>query len=87
MQLDNMTEIIIESIGWFGSILILGAYFLNMQHKILATSPFYIWANLVGGFCFVINTYYHHAFPSMTLNIIWVLIAVYSLIKAKKETE
>ena len=74
-----MTEIIIESIGWFGSILILGAYFLNMQHKILA--------NLVGGFCFVINTYYHRAFPSMTLNIIWVLIAVYSLVKANKEAK
>ena len=82
-----MTEIIIESIGWFGSILILGAYFLNMQHKILATSPFYIWANLVGGFCFVINTYYNSAFPSMTLNIIWVLIAVYSLVKANKEAK
>ncbi len=83
----NMTEIIIETIGWSGSVLILAAYFLNMQHRILATSPLYIWANLVGGFCFVINTYYHHAFPSMTLNIVWVLIAVYSLVKAKKSKQ
>jgi len=80
-----MTVIIIETIGWIGSLLILAAYYLNMQHKILATSAFYIWANLIGGFCFIVNTYYHHAFPSMTLNIIWVLIAVVSLINAKKK--
>ncbi|MDE3142931.1 MAG: hypothetical protein KGL19_02170 [Bacteroidota bacterium] len=79
-----MQYIIVETIGWIGSILILAAYFLNMQHKILATSPFYIWANLIGGACFVINTIYHHAFPSAALNIIWVLIAVFSLARAKK---
>jgi len=83
----NITELIIEIIGWTGSGLILAAYILNMQHKILASSPFYIWANLMGGLCFVINTYYHHAFPSMALNIVWVLIAVFSLLKAKKATK
>ena len=83
----TITEIIIETIGWAGSLLILTAYFLNMQLKVLATSPFYIWANLAGGFCFIINTYYHHAFPSMALNVVWVLIAVISLLKTKKESK
>lgn len=79
-----MQNIIIEAIGWIGSLLILTAYILNMRHKILATSLFYIWANLLGGACFVVNTIYHHAFPSAVLNIIWVLIAVFSLLRSKK---
>lgn len=82
-----MTEILIETVGWIGSLLILGAYYLNMRHKILATSPLYIWGNLIGGFCFIINTYYHHAFPSMALNVVWVLIAVISLSKGKQKAE
>ncbi len=80
----NITEIIIETIGYIGFGLILSAYLLNIRHKILVSSPFYIWANLLGGACFVVNTIYHHAFPSAVLNIIWVLIAVFSLIKSKK---
>jgi len=83
MQLDNMAEVLIETVGWMGSLLILGAYYLNMRHKILATSPLYIWGNLIGGMCFIVNTYYHHAFPSMALNIVWVLIAIISLFNSK----
>ncbi|MDE3236159.1 MAG: hypothetical protein KGO81_09415 [Bacteroidota bacterium] len=76
-------EIFVEIIGWIASVLIVGSYFLNMRGKILATSPLYIWSNLLGGLFFVVNTFYHHAFPSMAVNIIWVLIAIGSLLKKK----
>jgi hypothetical protein len=74
-----MKEIIIETIGWIGAVLVVGAYLLNMQGKLKAEEPSYIWANLVGGFFFVINTFYHHAYPSMIVNIVWVLIALMAI--------
>ena len=71
----------IELIGWVGSILIIGSYFLNMQGKLDAKDTRYIWANLIGGACFIINTYFHAAYPSMAVNIIWVLIAISALFR------
>ena len=81
----HLQFIIIEAIGYIAFVLILGTYYLNMTHKLSATSPLYIWGNTIGGFCFVINTFYHGAFPSMILNAIWMLIGIMSLLKAKKE--
>ncbi len=77
-------NIYVEIIGWIGSVLIVGAYFLNMRGIWKASSPFYIFCNLFGGFFFVINTYWHHAYPSMIVNIIWVIIAVAALLKKDK---
>lgn len=74
-------EIIIETLGWIASILIVGSYALNLWGKIEANSTLYVWANIIGGFFFVINTYYHEAYPSMMVNIVWVVIAIGLLLK------
>lgn len=76
-------QTLIEVIGWIGSILILTTYFLNINGKLTAGSSIYIWFNLIGGLFFVINTWYHNAYPSAILNIIWVLIALVALYKRK----
>ncbi len=78
-------DILIEVLGWMASVLIVGAYFLNMQGKLDASSPGYIWSNFAGGVFFVINTYYHHAYPSMAVNIVWVIIAIVALTKKKPD--
>jgi len=74
-------EIFIECIGWVASILIVGSYALNLWGKIETNSKTYMWANIFGGLFFVINTYFHHAYPSMVVNLIWVIIALVLLIK------
>jgi hypothetical protein len=74
-------EIFIETIGWIASVLIVGSYALNLWGKIEANSKLYVWANIVGGLFFVINTYYHHAYPSTVVNFIWVIIAIGLLLK------
>lgn len=74
-------EIIIESLGWIASVLIVGSYALNISGKLLTTSKLYVWANLFGGLFFVINTYFHQAYPSMVVNSIWVVIAIVMLVK------
>jgi uncharacterized membrane protein len=77
----SQQEIIIETIGWLASVLIVGSYALNLWGKIETNSKTYMWANIVVGLFFVINTYFHHAYPSMVVNIIWVIIALILLIK------
>jgi hypothetical protein len=73
----------IEILGWIASILIVGSYALNISGKLAATSKWYVWANIIGGLFFVVNTYYHQAFPSMVVNFIWVIIAIVMVFKNK----
>lgn len=74
---------IIEIIGWIGAILIVGSYFLNINGQLKSTSTAYIISNLIGGIFFTLNTFIHRAYPSMIVNIIWVLIAVAAILKKK----
>lgn len=77
----SQTELLIEIIGWIASFLIVGSYALNITGKLNAKSPFYVWANVIGGLFFVVNTYYHQAYPSMMVNIFWVIIAFIMIAK------
>ncbi|MFM2360830.1 MAG: hypothetical protein RLY16_2823 [Bacteroidota bacterium] len=72
---------IIDIMGWVGSVLIVGAYFYNINGKLKSTSPWYVISNLIGGIFFSINTYVHGAYPSMVVNIIWVIIAIAAIVK------
>lgn len=74
----------IEIIGWIASLLIVGSYALNITGKLPASSKTYVLANIIGGVFFVVNTYYHQAYPSMFVNVIWVIIAIYMISKKKK---
>jgi hypothetical protein len=44
------TDILVEALGWIGSVLIVGAYALNIQGKLRADQPLYIWSNMIGIF-------------------------------------
>lgn len=74
----------VEIIGWIGAVLIIGAYYLNINGKLKSSSALYILSNLLGGIFFTINTLVHQAYPSMIVNIIWVIIAVAALFKKDK---
>ena len=78
--------ILVEVLGWIASLLIVGSYALNITGRLSAKSKLYVTANIIGGIFFVVNTYYHQAYPSMLVNIVWVIIAVVMLTK-KKEGE
>ena len=77
-------NILIEMMGWIASVLIVGSYALNITGKLSASSKIYVLANIIGGIFFVVNTYYHKAYPSMFVNVIWVIIAIYMISKKKK---
>ena len=74
----------IEIIGWIGTVLIVGAYFLNINGKVKSTAVPYILANIVGGILFSIYTYSHKTWPNMVVNVVWVFIAIAALMKKDK---
>lgn len=78
-------EILVETMGWIASVLIVGAYALNIKGKLASNAPAYVWANLVGGLFFVVNTVFHQAYPSALVNVVWVIIAVDTLVRKKLE--
>lgn len=65
--------------GWSGAFLILLAYLLVTAGRLTGQSPAFQWMNLFGAAGFVVNGWWHGALPSMSLNILWALIAAFAL--------
>lgn len=80
-------DVLIEIMGWIGSVLIVGSYALNITGRLEATHKLYVLANILGGLFFVVNTYFHQAYPSMFVNIVWVIIAIVMLSKKDKNKD
>ena len=80
-------NVLVEIMGWIGSVLIVGSYALNITGRLEATHKLYVLANILGGLFFVVNTYFHQAYPSMFVNIVWVIIAIVMLSKKDKNKE
>ena len=76
---------LVEILGWIGSVLIVGSYALNITGRLEATHKLYVLANIIGGLFFVVNTYFHQAYPSMFVNIVWVIIAILMLNKKDRQ--
>ena len=74
---------ILDSIGWLGSALVVLAYALNMYKKLGADTLTYYLLNIIGSVCLIANTVYHHAIPSAAVNVVWVLLAVVAMVKKK----
>lgn len=79
------TSILINTAGWIASILLVAAYWLVSKNKISAQSALYQSMNLIGSALLIVNTAYYGAFPSTAVNIIWVVIGAFYLLKSKKE--
>lgn len=76
---------IYEIVGWLGTISILLAYFFVSTQRVAPSSRTYQFLNLFGAVGIMINAVVHSALPSVGLNIIWFLIALYGLIKSVRK--
>ncbi|TDW96135.1 CBU_0592 family membrane protein [Dinghuibacter silviterrae] len=74
---------IIDIIGWLGSALVVFAYAMNMFGRMKAESLPYYLLNISGSACLIVNTYYHHAIPSAVVNVIWVGLAVWAMVRPR----
>lgn len=71
-----------DLIGWLGAALVLSAYFLVSTQRLDGDSAPFQWLNLAGGVGLLVNTLYYRAFPSSLVNIVWIIIAVVTLLRA-----
>jgi len=62
-----------------GASLILGAYLFLSLGKVTGKSPVYQGMNVVGAAGFIVNGWYHGAIPSAVLNVVWMLIGLFTL--------
>ena len=76
-------KIAVEIAGWIAAVLILAAYGLLSAGKLDGKSVAYQLMNIVGAIGFVINTGYNGAIPSAVLNVIWVGIGVWALVRIR----
>jgi hypothetical protein len=74
-------EILIEIIGWIGSIEVLLAYGLNSYQKLRSDSMTFYLLNLTGGLALILYTVYKAAYASAFINVVWVIIAAIAIIR------
>ena len=76
-------EIITQSAGWIGTILIVLAYFLISRQYLTGKSKIYQFMNLFGAIGVGINVFHQEAWPALALQVTWAVIAIVSLIRPK----
>lgn len=74
-----MERVLIDILGWIGTITYLVAYGLVSAKKVQGDSWLYQGLNFAAGVLLIINTLYLQAYPSAGLNIAWVGIAIFTL--------
>jgi hypothetical protein len=74
-------KLLIDCIGWAGSIMVIAAYGLNSYQKIRSDSLAFLVLNLIGGVCLIVYSVYYTAYANTFINVVWVIIAVPALIK------
>jgi hypothetical protein len=69
----------VDVCGWAGTLLILAAYALQSNGKMQTRSALYQWMNVLGAAGLIINSGWYSAWPSVTLNVVWLAIAALAL--------
>ena len=74
----------VEIDGWVGAVRILAAYALLSLRKLHGRSALYQWMNVIGSAGFVVNSGWNGAYPSAALNVVWLGIGGYALLKPRR---
>jgi hypothetical protein len=76
-------DLIITVVGWLGAALLLIAYGLTSTGRLPPEGWRFQVLNLVGALALTVNSAYHDAWPSAALNIVWIVIGVFALVRAR----
>lgn len=74
-------KILIDIIGWIGSVMVIAAYGLNSYQKIKSDSLVFLLLNMVGGVFLIIYSVYYTAYANTFINVVWVIIAIPAIIQ------
>ena len=73
-------KVMADALGWVGAVALLLAYGLLSFRRLSGQGKTYQGLNIFGSFLLIINTAYHQAYPSTAVNVIWIAIAVLTLL-------
>lgn len=82
-----MASWIIEIAGWSGTILVLVAFLLLQIRRLSPGSGAYLGLNFFGGLFIGLNSYFNGALPSVALNFVWMVIAVYGMVRSLRSSK
>jgi hypothetical protein len=68
-----------DVLGWIGAASVVVPYALVSVGRMAGTSAAYRALNIVGGVLLMLNTGYHHAWPSAVVNLVWIAIGLYAV--------
>jgi hypothetical protein len=74
-----MLKYTIEIIGWLAAAMMLSAYLLLTAGKVTGRSRLYQWLNVLSGAGFIINSGWNGAYPSVSINVVWMMIGLYGV--------
>ena len=78
-------NLIIDILGWVGSIEVVAAYALNSSQRIKSDSLTFQLLNLTGAVFLIINSIYKQAYPFTFINSVWTVIAIVAIIGIMKK--
>jgi len=79
-------EIFSQIVGWIGTFLVVLAYYLVSTKKIDASSHYYQVLNFFGAIGIGVNVFYQSAWPAFALQVVWGVIAIFSLMRLELKT-
>ena len=79
----DVTVIVINVVGWVGMALLISAYGLVTAGRLKGPDLRFQLMNLVGGVSLMANSAYYGAWPSAALNLVWMVIGVVGLTRAR----
>ncbi len=71
----------IKTIGWIGTVLLIGVYGLNSLGYISSVSLWYPLLNLVAAICLGIRVYADKNYSNVILEVFWAGIAIFAIVK------
>ncbi len=78
-------KLLIDILGWLGSVEVIAAYALNSYQKIKSDSLLFQLLNLTGAIFLIINTIFYNAYPSAFINVVWVVIASVAIVQMMRK--
>jgi len=76
-------KVLVEVVGWVGAIMMLSAYVLLTLGRLKSQSPVYHWLNIVSGAGLIVNSGFNGAYPSVCINVVWLIIGLYGVFSTK----
>lgn len=79
-----MIQLSVELAGWLGAGALLSAYVLVSSGHLAARGRGFQLLNAAGAVGLVVNGAWHHAWPSVGLNVVWIAVGVAAMGRVRR---